>query len=315
MLGKKFGYQSYLEICTSTTGGTYAQVDKVQFSRHVRAMYRRPDDFSDEETIDLSVESENGEELFEKLMRSGEKFDIVFIDSFHTYSASLRDLVYGLQLVHENGMILIHDCFPPNEACTAPAFIPGEWCGLSFAAYLDVVLFTPGLHYITIDSDYGCGLITKSDLLSRFPTSSITLEPDLVLQWRALGLSQKYGFFKKHYRELLHLVSPDEFLSGLFQGGQKTKTGAKGISAEQTAINELILSKVIRDDLQNKLAETKKYLTETQELLSDAQNDLLKKQDELHAIQNTFTWKMHNLLTHNRPAAWLFKKVILPLKQ
>ena len=67
MLAKRYGYTSYLEICTPTTGGTYSRVDKEQFSRRARLMYRCPPDFSDGEPIDFSTDSESSEELFARL--------------------------------------------------------------------------------------------------------------------------------------------------------------------------------------------------------------------------------------------------------
>jgi len=84
LFGERYGYKSYLEICTSSTGGTFAHVDKEQFPRRVRVMYNRPLWFTDGEDITISTESENGDELYEKLIRSGEKFDVVFIDPYHT---------------------------------------------------------------------------------------------------------------------------------------------------------------------------------------------------------------------------------------
>lgn len=212
MLARRFGYTSYLEVCTSTTGATFSQVDKQQFSRRIRLMYRCPADFSDGEQIDLSTEAESGrevEELFGKLVRSGEKFDLVFVDPFHTYAASLRDIIYGLHLIKPGGIVLIHDCNPPNATCTVPEFVRGEWCGLTFAAYLDVVLFTEGLHYCTVDADYGCGIISKDDRLAHF--SSLDPVPDLVSQWRSLDLPRRYDFLNEHRQQLLRLISEDEF--------------------------------------------------------------------------------------------------------
>jgi hypothetical protein len=100
--------------------------------------------------------------LFGEIMRSGERFDLVFIDPWHTYASSQRDLVFGLQLVSGAGIVLVHDCSPPNPTCAEPEFRPGEWCGVTFAAYLDLMLFNSELHYLTVDSDYGCGVISKT---------------------------------------------------------------------------------------------------------------------------------------------------------
>jgi hypothetical protein len=141
MLAARYGYTSYLEICTSITGGTFSLVDKKQFPRRARLMYKCPPDFGDGEPIDFSTEAESGEELLADLVRSGEKFDLVFIDPWHTYTSSLRDIVFGLHLIKGDGVLVVHDCNPPNAACAEQEFHSGPWCGVTFAAYLDIVLF------------------------------------------------------------------------------------------------------------------------------------------------------------------------------
>ena len=213
MLAKRYGYTSYLEICTTVTGGTFSLVDKEQFSRRARLMYRCPADFSDGEPIEFSTEAESSEELFGELMRSRERFDLVFIDPWHTYASSLRDIVFGLQLIKDGGIVLIHDCSPPTPTCAEPEFRPGEWGGVTFAAYLDVVLFTERIHYVTVDSDYGCGIVSKDRRLDHLSGS----RPDATLasRWRTLGLSQKYPFFDENRARLLRLISTEEFCGRL----------------------------------------------------------------------------------------------------
>jgi hypothetical protein len=213
MLARRYGYASYLEICTPITGGTFSMVDKEQFSLRARLMYRRTPDFSDGEPIEFSTEAESSEELFGELMKSGKKFDLVFVDPWHTYASSLRDIVFGLQLIKDDGIVLIHDCSPPNPLCAEEEVHPGEWSGVTFAAYLDVVLFTESIHYITVDCDYGCGIISKDRRLAHLSASL----PDAALasRWRTLELAQKYPFFDENRARLLRLISTDLFCRGL----------------------------------------------------------------------------------------------------
>jgi len=209
MLARRYGYTSYLEICTPTTGGTFSLVDKKQFHRRKRLMYRRSPDFSDGEPIDFSTEAESGEELFGELVRSGERFDLVFVDGWHTYTSALRDIEFGLQLIKEGGVLLIHDCNPPNPTFAEPEYRFGLWCGVTFAAYLDIVLFTENIHYVTVDCDYGCGIISKDQRLD--PLFGSRPDATLPLLWRTLDLSQKYPFFDEIRSRLLCLISIDEF--------------------------------------------------------------------------------------------------------
>ena len=86
---------------------------------------------------------------------------------------------------------------------------PGEWCGVTFAAYIDVVLFTGGIYNVTVDTDYGCGIISKDHRLAQVADSM----PDAALaeRWQALDLSQKYSFFDENRSRLLRLISLADF--------------------------------------------------------------------------------------------------------
>lgn len=226
MLARRYGYTSYLEICTPTTGLTFSLVDKKQFPRRARLMYRCPPDFSDGEPVDFPTQAESGDELFSELVESGERFDLVFVDPWHTYTSSLRDIKLGLQLIRDDGVLLIHDCNPPNSTCTEPRYRPGEWCGVTFAAYLDVVLFTEGLHYITVDSDYGCGIISKDHRLAYLYKSQPATP--FALQWQMLNLSQKYPFFDENRSQLLHLISTHTFCRRL---SEHAGSGQEGLGS------------------------------------------------------------------------------------
>ena len=47
----------------------------------------------------------------------------------------------------------------------SPTPIGGEWCGVSYKAFLDFVLSRNDLDYCTVDIDYGCGVIFKQRLI------------------------------------------------------------------------------------------------------------------------------------------------------
>lgn len=209
MLARRFGYTSYLEICTPSTGHTYSKVDRRQFSRRERLMYRRPPGYLDGDPLDYFTQAESAEELYGELLGRGERFDLVFIDSFHTYANSLVDIQYGSQLINPGGAVLIHDCNPPNAALTTPEFIPGAWFGMTFAAYLDVALLTEGMQHVTVDTDFGCGILGKDNRLAQLCNP----RPDaaLIAEWQRLDLSRKYAFLHEHRSQLLSLISPKEF--------------------------------------------------------------------------------------------------------
>jgi hypothetical protein len=80
---------------------------------------------------------------------------------------------------------------------------------VTFAAFLDVVLIAEGCSYATVDSDYGCGIISRHPRLSRLLGSC----PDrsLAAGWQKLGLEEKYTFLDAHRSDLLRLTVPDDF--------------------------------------------------------------------------------------------------------
>jgi hypothetical protein len=208
MLARKYNLTSYLEVATPTTGGTYAQVDRRQFTRCARLMYRCPPEFSDGQAVEYRTAAESAEGLYCDLVRGGARFDLVFIDSFHTYGNSLRDILFGLQLVRPHGIVLVHDCDPPNPEIATPQHHDGEWCGVTYAAFLDTVLGDPGLCYATVATDYGCGIISprpRRELLYN------NHDKQLAAEWYKLDLSQKFPFFNQNRRRLLHLISTISF--------------------------------------------------------------------------------------------------------
>lgn len=67
------------------------------------------------------------------------KFDIIFIDGLHHSEQVEKDIVNAYYRLNKGGVILIHDCNPPNKPCT---FIPRtqkEWCGDVFRAVVGFI--------------------------------------------------------------------------------------------------------------------------------------------------------------------------------
>ena len=212
-LGRRCGYRDYLEVATPTTGLTFAHVDKQQFPSRARIMYRCPRGFSDGEPLHVATDGPSSEILFQEIIRTGRRFDLVFVDPFHDYASSLRDIVFALHVLKTGGAVVVHDCSPPDPLCAAPEFRYGAWCGVTYAAFLDVVLHAAGIRYATVDSDFGCGIISTD---SRLPgLCAPAPDAELAAQWRRLAPNEKYPFFDANRSRLLNLIPPDEFLRRL----------------------------------------------------------------------------------------------------
>lgn len=118
---------------------------------------------------------ETSDDFFEKrknvLKRLG-RLDIVFVDGLHTFEASLKDVLNSFHYLRQDGIIIMHDCFPPHKAASTPASdydaaagmgVPnwnGEWCGDTWKSivYLKKV-YGSSLEAYVINTDYGLGIV------------------------------------------------------------------------------------------------------------------------------------------------------------
>ncbi len=201
------GYRSYLEICTASTGGEFAKIDRSLFDICHRLMYRCPDDFTDGLPVDFRARGLDTARCVEDLHRKGRRYDIMLVDSWHEYETSYRDLETALSLVTDNGSIDVHDCLPPNARIISPTYTRGAWCGVTFMAYIDFVTRNKTLRYRTIDTDYGCGLIQPGETPTRPPAALVDL-------WNESSGDPQAAFrlMRANKRDLLQLVSVDEFI-------------------------------------------------------------------------------------------------------
>lgn len=108
--------------------------------------------------------------------------DVVFVDGLHTFKQSLKDVENALLHLNENGVIVMDDCNPPNEAAAYPAQsldhaaslnLPGwtgEWCGDVWKTICHLRSFEKDLNVFVLDCNHGIGIITrgKPDSLLNF---------------------------------------------------------------------------------------------------------------------------------------------------
>ncbi|HWL08144.1 MAG TPA: class I SAM-dependent methyltransferase [Planctomicrobium sp.] len=104
---------------------------------------------------------------------SSKKFDVIFIDGMHTHRQSLKDVNNALKVLADPGIIIMHDCYPPNSAAAYPANsleharslnLPewtGEWCGDTWKTICHLRATRADLNIFVLNCDYGLGVITK----------------------------------------------------------------------------------------------------------------------------------------------------------
>ena len=218
-----YGYRKYLEICTPTTGGMYSGIDRARFSTCHRLMYRCPAEFDDGLPIDFRSSFLDIGECVKAIRARELKYDVILVDPFHEYEPSARDLREAVDLLNPAGTIIVHDCFPRDAAIAGREFIDGEWCGITYKAYLDFMLASNNLIFCTVDTDYGCGVIRHNVSLSAFQriarrASRMMTRDDrrhVAEQWMRAGNDDAtFKLLQAYSKPLLNLVTVDEFLTG-----------------------------------------------------------------------------------------------------
>jgi hypothetical protein len=180
-LAEKYNLQRYLEIGVQNT---------VQNFDKINCKYRVCVDPDPAAGATFQMTSD---EFFDCEPEAG--FDLIFIDGMHTAEQVKKDFENALKvLLSPNGFIVLHDCNPLKEEHT---IVPrptktGHWNGdvYKFAGRLSSFEF-----FHTIDIDNGCGVFKDVDN-QLFP-----LRPEF--DWE---------YFDKNRKELLNLISWDEFI-------------------------------------------------------------------------------------------------------
>jgi hypothetical protein len=224
-LAHEYGCRRYLEYCTPTTGGYYAETAGPHFTVRHRLMYRCPDGYDDGEPIDFRSRDLDVSVCLDAIRNRAFRYDLILVDAWHAYGTSRRDIEAAIALLTPGGFVVAHDCLPPDEATTAPDFVPGTWCGLTYQAYLDVVTSRRDVKYRTVDIDFGCGVVQKLtrsaqlEVALRRTARGLLRRPQpspgaaLVRTWRGLspGDPARYRLFAANAHALLRLVNAKDF--------------------------------------------------------------------------------------------------------
>ena len=88
------------------------------------------------------------------------KFDIIFIDGLHHYEQVIKDVNNSLQILNDNGFILLHDCLPRSIAHQAIPRYRGSWNGDVWKALVELRTRSD-LDTYTCQIDYGVGIVQK----------------------------------------------------------------------------------------------------------------------------------------------------------
>lgn len=177
---QRTNFQNYLEIgCQS--GVSFLPIKakyktavdpifRISNKKKLKWLIKEPKNYYNkyfEEESDVFFSKRNA--YFEKVGQ----FDVVLVDGLHIFRASLNDVLNSLKYLNNNGIIIMHDCYPPHKAAALPTRIflseaeqkevegwTSEWCG---DVWKTIVYLRKKLHELlnvyVINTDYGLGIV------------------------------------------------------------------------------------------------------------------------------------------------------------
>ena len=116
--------------------------------------------------VHIGIGSAGGDEkAYETFFeQNDDKFNLIFIDGIHTEAQVSKDIDTAYKCLAPGGIILIHDCLPPDawHQRELEEYNEGEnWNGTAWKAALRI--FNQSKHKCSVvDTDWGCGIIDTS---------------------------------------------------------------------------------------------------------------------------------------------------------
>lgn len=197
-IGKHRKFETYLEISTPTTGNVYDRVSPLVFKEKTILLYRDRSQRGKRRPDTNAPVTEEYQKSIDALISAGKKYDVIFVDSFHTFEQSKIDIENAVRLVSANGAIVIHDCAPIRFETATPYYIAGEWYGHTYKALLHFRI-SCALNMCVVDTDFGCGVIHMSE-----PSNAITTA-------QTLDQVSEWSYYAANRKELLNLLTIEEF--------------------------------------------------------------------------------------------------------
>lgn len=136
------------------------------------------------------------------------RIDVAFIDGWHSYDQSLKDVLNCLTWLDRAGVIVLHDCNPESAAAAAPtpqealALSEGKsgWNGDVWKTIVHLRSLRRDLSVCVLDCDEGLGIISFG-------------APENVLDYTADQIAElTYDTLQRERRSLLNLKSPAAYL-------------------------------------------------------------------------------------------------------
>lgn len=94
---------------------------------------------------------------------NAQTFDIIFIDGLHFAEQVYRDINNSILSLSNNGYIICHDMLPPSEEYQLVPPVQNLWTGDCWKAWVVLRSTRPDLKMHTVDTDFGCGIISRGE--------------------------------------------------------------------------------------------------------------------------------------------------------
>lgn len=187
----KFSFNTYLEIGVRDANENFNLIN-IEIKDGV--------DPAPVTTVNFKMTSD----VFFQKESEGKKYDIIFIDGLHTDEQVYKDTINSIKHLNDGGFIVLHDCNPPTEyhirSYEEYLKTRGQWNGTVFRGFIKLKNELLDWNCFTIDTDFGCGIITKHDF--GFKTNIDSSQINWV-------------YFNQHRLDLLNLISYNEFIDKL----------------------------------------------------------------------------------------------------
>ncbi|OGI09870.1 MAG: hypothetical protein A2Y40_08510 [Candidatus Margulisbacteria bacterium GWF2_35_9] len=136
----------------------------------------------------------------EYFLKNDLTFDVVFIDGLHVYEQAMKDILNALNLLKENGVIVVHDCNPLSEKAAQRNHTDGVWNGDVWKVILDISENYSNLDYFVLDADFGLGIISKKNNNDKF-----------LIEFKEKYIDYSYDVLDKSRDKFLKLKKHDYF--------------------------------------------------------------------------------------------------------
>lgn len=175
-------------------------------------------------------------------------FDLVVVDPFHTYESSVGALERCLDLLQPGGILLCHDCVPPPDYVD-PEFRSREWCGVTFAAFRDVMQ-SRNAAWCTLAADFGIGIAVAPNAAS---DATATGAPGFALRAEGSWTVEEHDTYVERYLAdpfgFMRTVRADEWRTAVERFRTGNHAAVTGERADHLDLADLVAVRAEWDDL------------------------------------------------------------------